>query len=85
MNFGWLGRPAAGDLPSAISATLRFASLGCRKSSNASFTPSLGGVADGKFPLTQWSVIALAQKSGDSTERTSRSESESGSTSATCR
>ena len=35
-------------------------------SSNASFTPSLGGVADGKFPLTQWSVISLAQKSGDS-------------------
>lgn len=28
--------------------------------------PSLGGVADGKFPLTQWSVISLAQKGGDS-------------------
>jgi hypothetical protein len=37
--------------------------------STASFTKgplSLGGVADGKFPLTQWSVISLAQKCGDS-------------------
>jgi hypothetical protein len=40
-----------------------------RKTSNAIFTTgavSTDGVAVGKFPLTQWSVISLAQKGGDS-------------------